>query len=186
METRTYNVYDWDELPEEGKKKSLENYREINIEGGFWENPDSVYEIKKWLEKNGYNDVDLRYSGFWSQGDGASFTASVDIAKWITAGKLKKKYPLTFKHSDEINVQIKQAGNYYHEMTMSIEIEAHDGECDAELVELEDVILSEAREKAKKIYKALENEYNKQTSDEAVIEMLRVNDYKFTIDGKIN
>lgn len=48
----------------------------------WWEN---VYELwKAMLKSIGFQSPDIRFSGFWSQGDGASFTANVDTEKLIT------------------------------------------------------------------------------------------------------
>ena len=72
------------ELPENIQKKVLEEYRDWTTDHDWW---DYIYE--NWIEKLGglgFNDVEISFSGFWSQGDGASFTAkSIDVAKYIRA-----------------------------------------------------------------------------------------------------
>jgi hypothetical protein len=48
---------------------------------GWW---DCVYDDwKSALAQIGFGEVDISFSGFWSQGDGASFTADVDLTKLI-------------------------------------------------------------------------------------------------------
>jgi len=39
---------------------------------------------KEALEQVGFTDADISFSGFWSQGDGASFTSGLDIEKLLT------------------------------------------------------------------------------------------------------
>jgi hypothetical protein len=50
----------------------IEKHREINVHHEWW---DSVYEtFKEDMNLLGYSVEDITFSGFWSQGDGASFT----------------------------------------------------------------------------------------------------------------
>jgi hypothetical protein len=45
---------------------------------------DYVYEMwKQALEQVGFTNADIQFSGFWSPGDGASFTGSLDFGKLI-------------------------------------------------------------------------------------------------------
>ena len=55
------------------KAAVIDNYRNINVEDFEWW--DGVYEIwKERLEALGYSNPEIQFSGFWCQGDGASFT----------------------------------------------------------------------------------------------------------------
>lgn len=70
------------ELEKQGKEKGAEAvrcwYSEI-IENDEWADP----VIEMWqddLDAIGFHNVKVQFSGFWSQGDGASFTAKVDGA----------------------------------------------------------------------------------------------------------
>ena len=74
METKEYKVYKFKELPKEAQAKAIKNYNDINVDHEDWS--EYILEDKKEeLEKLGYNEVEINYSGFWSQDDGASFTA---------------------------------------------------------------------------------------------------------------
>lgn len=43
---------------------------------------DDIYELwEKALDEIGFEDAKIAFTGFWSQGDGASFTAGVDLEK---------------------------------------------------------------------------------------------------------
>jgi len=72
-------IYFFDELPENLKHKAIEENHDWNIDYEWYSL--SIDEWKNRLEKMGFEDANIRFSGFWSQGDGASFTASCDHQK---------------------------------------------------------------------------------------------------------
>lgn len=180
METRSYNVYKFNELPDEAKAKALENLRDINTDGDYWHN----WILEDWTEKLetlGYESAKINYTGFWSQGDGASFSCTVNLEKWLTVKKLKTKYAKELKLSQETgdNIVITNAGHYCHEFMMSID---SDNLSD----ELESLILEDARDQARSIYSQLKKCYELLQTDQAIIEIIKANDYDFTINGKIS
>lgn len=79
----TYDVYTFEELPEHIQDKLIED--EIEVLDSDWEC--FVYSdiLDEWvirLENQGFNNPKINYTGFWSQGDGASFTTdSIDLIK---------------------------------------------------------------------------------------------------------
>lgn len=97
--TRTYLKFE--ELTDAQKRQVLDRYRDINTDGLDWF--DFVYEdyISE-LKSLGFYDIDICFSGFWSQGDGASFTA---------------------KHE---RGDIYRIGRYYHENSMCIDSDDKD------------------------------------------------------------
>ncbi len=70
----------------------LEKHRRILVDGDdFWAESTQEHWTDK-LEALGFNDVEIRYSLGYSQGDGASFTAkSIDVAKYCE-GMIKKRH----------------------------------------------------------------------------------------------
>ena len=103
--------FQFDELSPDIQKKVLNYYRETyeeNIFDGWYEDVIENFESK--LKNLGLEDIESRFSGFWSQGDGASFTAKVrDVEKFLMDGiKLKPgkwfdyHYPKE-KEEDEID-----------------------------------------------------------------------------------
>jgi len=91
MQTKTYTVYNYDELSAEAKEKAIEWAQEFLREDDFFYDDVKSEWIEK-LESFGFTDVKLAYSGFWSQGDGASFTGKCDMVKFIKATKQSKYY----------------------------------------------------------------------------------------------
>lgn len=139
-------------------------------------------------EKNG--KPCLYWSGFWSQGDGASFAGSWSYAKGCVAEI--KKYAPTDKKLHEIaarlakcsgrtfyqaTAEITQSGRYSHEMTMQIDCGIHCG--------IESELLECFRDLARWFYSALESEYNYQTSIDAFSELCEANAYEFDAAGNL-
>jgi hypothetical protein len=76
----------YDQLSDAAKKKARERYVNSNLEAGdnYW----AEYVIDEWkelLEAKGFDSPKINYSGFYSQGDGASFICdSIDFTKYLT------------------------------------------------------------------------------------------------------
>lgn len=197
MQTRTYNVYKFYELPKEAQAKAISQYRDINVDNGFWENPDSVNDLKKELFALGYSGekeidhVKILFSGFGSQGDGACFEANIDILKYLKAHKIARKYPAILKEAKEyaISAKLKHSGMYYHSKMTSVEWDAAaigNEKLDQEIDALDALISKEREAFGNAIYKALSDEFDHLTSDEAVIDTLNAGEYDFTIEGQID
>lgn len=143
----------------------------------------------------------IRWSGFGCQGDGASFVGSYSnapnspakireefstdtalhaIADRLTA--LQIGYRLTSGHF--FHADIRQSGNYCHEMTMSLADLTDDqtGEgIEVNWRETEDRLLDLMRDFARWIYKSLEDEHDYRMSDEAIDECM--DQYEFDENG---
>lgn len=76
--------YSFEELSPEAKEKALETLRDINVDYDGW-HESVIDDFKSYMEeKFGVEDVEVQYSGFYSQGDGASFTGKVtDMEKFL-------------------------------------------------------------------------------------------------------
>lgn len=90
--TKTVTLYTFAELlagVKDGtiKQKAVDAAREWLLSGVRDNNDWAEYELDVWkkaLAQIGFDDAEISYSGFWSQGDGASFTCRrVDVAKLI-------------------------------------------------------------------------------------------------------
>ena len=72
-------LYDIDDLkkPENKhlKARVLDKYNDINTSHEWYDNIED--DIKEELKQLGFYNVDMRFSGFWSQGDGASITGEI-------------------------------------------------------------------------------------------------------------
>lgn len=194
--TRTYNVYKFDELTDEAKQKALETYSDYNDFDGMLDG--SVDCIEEMLFERGFDDVDVRYDISYSQGSGASFTAgSVDIKKWLAYYKLEHKFTILLDYLDDVYANIRSgSSHYYHEKTTSSNVET-DFEYLDELTDdqhnklneetefLVKILDEDVEETNRMIYKTLLDDYEAQTSEDAIIESFEANDVVFTEDGKI-
>lgn len=85
QETIVKTYLKFNELTKEQKTKVLDKLRDINVDGDYWY--DFIYdEYRARLETMGYYDIEFQFSGFWSQGDGASFSAKHENGNIYTTG----------------------------------------------------------------------------------------------------
>ena len=77
---KTVTLYSFDELEEPIKDNIISKY--VQDLPGWWS--DDVEErIKNEAKAIGIKDFDFSWSGFWSQGDGLSFTGSLSFKNWF-------------------------------------------------------------------------------------------------------
>jgi hypothetical protein len=111
------------------KQRLIEHHRDINV-GWSTEWWDGVYEI--WTEKMkkaGIDATDMAFSGFWSQGDGASFLCSAygkEVSRFMRRHALVREFPGIWfwarRKYQRINITSQRAGsNYCHANTVSVE-----------------------------------------------------------------
>jgi hypothetical protein len=69
-ETKTFEIYTFEELPTEVQNELIKKNRDINTFYEYWHD----YLIEDFKEDDSiFNKTKVYYSGFWSQGDGAVF-----------------------------------------------------------------------------------------------------------------
>lgn len=205
--TKNYEVYTFDELDPKVQEKVLDRHRN-NEWYPSWEWWDCDYEdfITK-LNEQGWNTTadQIQFSGFYSQGDGASFEGNLSIQKWLDYHKLSEKYPLAYKAALQGAIwgriqRNNYANHYCHSRTRYFEI---DHECEDYLVAdigiaeeqlpafkdevaaLEKDIESDREDLADELYKTLEKSYDYLMSDEVIKEEINNNDDRFLKDGSI-
>lgn len=190
MRTEIMNIYSFNELSEVAKKKAIENDRDINIDLEW-----SGFIIDDWqtkLDNFGFSDADIKFSGAGSQGDGASFTARVDLDKFCKANSIDIKQSVINAVNGYSIISVKRHNHirYVHEKSVYADIDLMTSgkeykRLEKQIVELEKAITDKVVELSKKIYKDLQTEYEDLTSDKAVIETLVNNECEFYEDGKV-
>jgi hypothetical protein len=204
--------FTFDELDESAKDKARDKVRYDNVNDEWW---DFVYEdavrmgaliginISKTDHhrkgRKSHQSIDISFSGFCSQGDGASFEGDY----WFVPDALLKVQAET---SDEELLRIAQellllqlgrrmrglepfsatittSGRYSHSGTMSVTVEADDDQDVVKMNDegLEDDVTQLMRDFADWIYKNLEAEHDYLTSDECIDQYLA--EEKFDADG---
>jgi len=200
------DVYTFRELPPKAQQRAIDDVRNDECYLDYPWHDFLIEEFVRDLKSEGWelDSDDVHWSGFWSQGDGASFDASLNVYKYLTHHKLTEKYPLVLKYVDEFSIRgathkYSYANHYSHERTRYFEIEtdwidsAHGEEVvtegvaalEAEIEALEKDIEAERLDLSQKLYRALEKEYEDLNSDESIINNIIANDYEFTLDGKL-
>ena len=170
------------------KKQLIEKYRYILVEDSFYF--DDIIEMKKEeLEKIGFTNIDIKYSGFYCQGDGASITCDIRLINAIELLNIPMQYP---KYTEEIIFSIKRNDSrYYHENTLYIDNDLYlDNRLTikAEIVindyvqDIEKCLLDYIKSESKKIYNQLESEYEFLTSDDAVFDYIIENKEIFNLE----
>ena len=219
---RTYTeektVYAFSELSDKAKQKALDYFREGACTDSWWH--DAIFEdcarifdilgivshrVERWHNcttgKSGSREVkpDISFSGFWSQGDGASFEgtwyyrrgmakamrayAPQDSELQEIAEGLQEMQRRTFyKLSARI---VRTDSHYCHENTVGFEFEIDGDSWRAISEDVTGGVENYMRRLMRWIYRQLEAEYNYQTSDEAIMETIDANEYEFEASGAL-
>jgi hypothetical protein len=177
---KSINLYKFNELDQNAKKNALSWWQD-NREPRFDDYP-IIEGITEDLEALSIEDVDIKYSGFWSQGDGLSFTGrvydtmsflgSIPEAQSVLNGLSKDTLEL-INDSVEINFD-RISSRYLHENTAITILfaEWQTSETFNLLPKLEEVIEIWRLNKCSEFYNRLEEYYNECTSEQAVQELL--------------
>ena len=137
------------------------------------------------------------FSGFHSQGDGASFAGSYSHARG-TAKAIRAHAPrdeelhriadqlqtAQRKNFYQLAAGITQRGNYCHEYSMAIEVERDSTTWQPPTDDAEDAVTEAMRDLARWLYRQLRQEYEHLTSDAAIDEIVAANEYTFTAEGR--
>lgn len=130
----TITAYAYDELEGKAKDKARETLTELSTSYEWW---DSVYEDAKADAKElGFDIEDIRFSGFWSQGDGASWTGYVDLLVFIEKHADKESATLgqdmtlcELMRNGWVSTRMeinRRSFHYAHENTMNYEYAGYD------------------------------------------------------------
>ena len=193
METKTYTIYNYSELSDKAKEKAIEWAQNCLREDNYYfEDVQDNWREK--LEKFGFSEVKISFTGFWSQGDGASFTGSCDMVKFIRSTKQAGHYSKLLRQVKKGNLEMRGESHrfthyYRHENTVRGEIEfLYRDDTNLNLINLEnelrDCLTEFIRKESKKIYRELESAYESNTSRESAIELIHANEYTFLENGK--
>jgi hypothetical protein len=194
--------YTFDELSPEAKDRAIENERSSMDEsmGDWWYEPIIEGETEK-LESEGFEDIDIQFTGFHSQGDGASFTGKVKDMKLFVKGTLGMKN-IDDRVLENIEISIVRTyTRHVHENSVRFECEVDGEEEDIVLFraaglnikisipdqcqKIEEVGGPWVRSRCKEIYSRLNNEYDSYFEDDHIIADIKANDYKFDEDGNM-
>lgn len=186
-------VFTFEELNSEARKKAIESLQHVNVKHDFWHD-NAIDDAKQIGALMGIDIDEVHFSGFWSQGDGACFTGTYAYKKGSVkavkeyAPRCEEVHSIAERLSSiqkdnfyKLEATIKHSGHYYHEYCTDIDVRKDDNyPSDAVIIEVADCL----RDYMRWIYRQLEQEYDYQTSDEAIIDTIEANEYEFTEEGK--
>ena len=198
-ETIIREIYNFDELSDDSKENARDWWRKGGLDY-FWHDttfPDFVticgilgFDV---IESN------IHFSGFWSEGDGASFTGSYKYSK-CSAKKIREYAPQDATlHEIADTLQALQKRNFYslsanvtrnhnryvHENTISCGYVDRDSDNYQDPTsDAEETLTDCARNLCHWLYASLEREYDWLMSDEHIDEIIRCNEYEFTKEGE--
>ena len=191
----TVTTYDFDELSDAAKTHALEKLYDINVDFTGWAEF-VLDDAKEWGAMLGIEIEDIFYSGFSSQGDGACFTgryyykkgsqkairehAPQDdtlhaIADGLAAAQASAFYRL--------EASVSHRGHYYHELCTDITVDNSESYAVSE--DNENAITEALRDFMRWIYSRLETQYYYLTSESAIVETIKANEYQFTENGNL-
>lgn len=193
MKTVNVELFSINELSEDVKKKAIEKERSnCDVDLQF-----TVEYIEEILTCLGFESPKISYSGFYSQGDGLSFTCDNWQYKKGMLDKLKERTQDIgiLNTAKQLQVMAKNTGyklqfsvnrtnsRYSHENTVQIENTSYS---DFSLSDDQDAILTNLKNSlCHAFYRMLEADYDYQLSDEYIIENLQANGVMFLSSGKV-
>jgi hypothetical protein len=204
------------EMNEDRKAALIERYRDINVDHDWWEHTYEDFErictilgielhrTSTMTPRGRGSRPDIEFSGFWSQGDGASWTGAYRAREWaslhrvhtydIAPAKIREHAPNDeelHRIADELCLLariyypaygvVERAGRYSHSGTMRLaycEPVEEDEDAYAEEVHthVEETLTQLFRDLADWLYAQLEREYEHLTSDESVWDTIQANE----------
>lgn len=211
METIEKTLYKFEELEESAQTKALDTLRESQCDDSHWYEfvyddaarvfdllgIDSRKPVKLMNGETLYKPA-IWFSGFCSQGDGACFEGSYSYK----AGSVKavKEYApqdeklhaiaerlaeVQRKHFYSLTASLSHSDRYCHEHSVTIQVEdSRDSWRDVAPDDVE-TVKDCLRDLMRWIYHSLESEYEHQTSDDCLKELIEANEYEFESDGSL-
>ena len=203
-------VYQFPELSDPAKDKARAWYRELGPHDDWW---DAVYvDFERVCEILGIRlktrSVRLMgggtrqkpcvwFSGFWSQGDGASYEGYLSHAKGSTKrirdyasqdamlhGIADRLQAVQQRNFYQLFAECSHRGRYYHEYSMTVEVARDSPTGQKPTSESVDSVTEALRDLARWLYRQLEAEHDQLTSDDAIEDGIIANEYTFTEAGR--
>jgi hypothetical protein len=186
MKTIRIKVYKFNELSQDAQNKAIDKLRDINVDFDWWE--PIIEGFDEILHHQGFEDAEIYFSGFYSQGDGLCFDAKINLDKFELTNQEKRISKLiNNNYIDNFYIAKNSYSNHYsHEKTRYIDYyEITHENINKALNSISTHLESKRLEYCKKFYSQLEEYYNELRSDEAIIETIEANDYDFLANGEL-
>lgn len=203
MQTKTIEIYTFDELSDAAKEVAREWWRAGGLDYEWYDY--TVGYAKELGALLGIDIDNIYFSGFWSQGDGASMSSTYHYRKgWRKAlrgnvggddlllleGIGQRLQASQQRASYQITATTRQSGYYQSNMRVEVELGDPPGGDDWPTLAgcphlWEDPVKEAMEDFIYWVYCALEKQYAWLNSDAQVDKALRANEYEFTAEGKV-
>lgn len=197
MEQITLDLFSFEELSNEAQQVAIETVRNCQYYLSHEWYDSTKEDFHHILNLIGFSNVDSKFSGFCSQGDGASFSAMYGYQRdcktnvkihapqdnelhEIVGGIVK----IMRRYFYRLECEIYTRGQYCHSNTMYFSWEMSDNSECYLTSEDEDVLEQLFRDLADWYYSRLNKEYDYIMSDEGIQSYIIANEFKYTANGK--
>lgn len=206
--TVTKEVFQYDELTPKAQEKARDWFRDLLDRTGdnsfaepVLEEVERVAAMLGITFKRTRGDDPVSWSGFYSQGDGASFEGTYKAPEKSAFEAIKAEFPTELKlqavaaeldafqqrHGGRLVAEISRPGrsNYVHQYTVDIDVYVTDDDGEESNVDAttEKAIADELRNFMTWIWDELRQAYEGDREDESVADNIRANEYEFEADG---
>ena len=177
------------------KDELIEKYCDINVDHDWWEYTYDEFKIE--MQTKGITVDEMNFSGFYSQGDGASFTGRVDMIQFLKIHGLEEHFmgatffagqgelwaeitrgSSRYSHENSVSINlISDTYNNYEEDNTRYEVYATMEEVlENEWEDLEEEVTNICRSYMQDLYTELRDEYESLTSREAIWDTIVANE----------
>lgn len=196
-------VYTIDELSSAAKQEArqwwIDNLNAMDYADSVYEGANEIAKLMGIEISQNRGQLDIYWSGFSSQGDGASFKGyfqskadnQEDVKGWAPLDETLRSIAADMDMVYDLGNgqtcgKVTTRGPYSHSGTMVFDFHTDytDQVSEADQQEAEKLAESAMRRFADWIYRQLEESYNDACSDEQVDDVLRSNEYTFTSAGR--
>lgn len=191
------NLHNTDVKVEVGQHKDelIEKYHDINVDNDWWEYTYGEFKLDMLIKGITVNDIN--FSGFYSQGDGASFTGRIDMIQFLKVHNLEQEYMAAtffaeqgelwgeigrknhrYSHENSVDVNlIEDTYNNYEENSTRHQVyETMFKVLELEWKDLNEQVNKICRGYMQDLYRQLRDEYEYLTSKEVIWETIVAND----------
>lgn len=201
IETVTRELFTYDELDDNAKEAARNWWREGGLNYEWWDSTIDDFRTIAGLMGITIDHKEIFFSGFWSQGNGASFYGEYAYRQGA-AKSVREHAPqdeelhriadtlqaIQRRYFYQLSATVRRAygaGNYCHENTVEVTVSDRHGELDGiEAADTIDAVTEALRDLMRWLYRTLEKEYEFLNSDEQVAETIEANEYEFTENGE--
>jgi hypothetical protein len=191
--TKTVPIYSFDELSDKAKQKARDWWKDqMDVDLDY-----VIDEVRYAGQLMGIRVDTVPYTGFCSQGDGATFTGvyhhepnaisaiaeynSEDVRLVRIASSM---FEVQRRNNNSLAAHVTHASNYCHAYSSTINVYRTDDGYGLDFIDV-DMLKDILRDFMNWIYDRLRSSFDYHMSDESIDESIRINEIDFDVNGKV-